>query len=177
MGFLAVSPLQRKPWKIHINHFATPRNFLGILQVAEFCLGCHLWDFYGIFMGFLWDFRGIFVGFDGILLGFFWNVFLDGPKVGFLWDCCGILRDFNGIFMECAPGWPQKWDFYGFFLGFSWDCCGSFMGLLWEFEDLMRFFFWICKDFPGIYWEISGIYSSTRVFYGNNVGFPWGPPN
>ena len=44
------------------------------------------------------------MGFDGILLGFLWNVFLDGPKVGFLWDFCGILRDFNRIFMECVPG-------------------------------------------------------------------------
>ena len=143
MGFLAVSPLQRKPWKIHINPFATPRNFLGILQVAEFCLGGHLWDFF----------------------------------MGFLWDLCGILRDFNGIFMEFVPGWPQKLDFYKIFLGFSWDCCGSFMGLLWEFEDLMRILSRICKHFPGIYWEFSGNYSSTRVFYGNNVGFPWGPPN
>ena len=39
------------------------------------------------------------------------------------------------------------------------------MGLLWEFEDLMSFFLGICKGFPGIYWEISGIYSLTRVFF------------
>ena len=51
----------------------------------------------------------------------------------------------------------------GIFMGFSWDC-GIFMGLLWEFEDLMSFFFGICKGFPGIYWEISGIYSLTRFF-------------
>ena len=58
-AFLLSVPLQRKPWKIHISPFATPRNFLGILQVAEFCLGGHLWDFfYGFFMGFLWDFKG-----------------------------------------------------------------------------------------------------------------------
>ena len=39
------------------------------------------------------------------------------------------------------------------------------MGLLWEFEDLMRILLGICKDFPGIHWEISGIYSLTRVFF------------
>ena len=35
-------------------------------------------------MGFLVFFLKNFVGFDGMLLGFLWNVFLDGPKVGFL---------------------------------------------------------------------------------------------
>ena len=51
-----------------------------------------------------WDFFRIFAGFYGILMGFVWNVILDGPKVGFLWDFCRILWDFNGICMECDPG-------------------------------------------------------------------------
>ena len=125
MGFLAVSPLQRKPWKIHINPFATPRNFLGILQVAEFCLGGHLWDFYGIFMRFLWDFCGIWWDFIGI----FMDCVPGWPKswifMGFLWDFKGFYWDFYAM---CSWVTPK--------VGFLWDFSRIFMGLLWEFYGI-----------------------------------------
>jgi hypothetical protein len=66
-----------------INPFATPRNFLGILQVAEFCLGGHLWDFYRICVGLLWDLMGFYWDFYGMCS---WMAIF----MGFLWDFKGF---------------------------------------------------------------------------------------